>query len=81
MISVEGGGGNGDFNYDGVVNADDYFLIDSAYIGQSGVLASGTPVEKATASTDELAMAVQSQQRKDPRGTLLMELFSAEPIL
>jgi len=32
---------NGDFNYDGVVNADDYFLIDSAYIGQGGQLSIG----------------------------------------
>jgi len=32
---------NGDFNYDDVINADDYFLIDSSYIGQRGPLHTG----------------------------------------
>jgi len=48
---------NGDFNYDDIINADDYFLIDSAFIGQSGPLATKPqPVEAPAAeAADESA--------------------------
>jgi hypothetical protein len=71
---------NGDFNYDGMVNADDYFQIDSAFIGQSGPLSARAAVEAATAPAGELLPA-QAQQRKDETPTLLAELFSTEPVL
>jgi hypothetical protein len=39
---------SGDFNYDGKINADDYFLIDSAFLGQAPV-----PVGAALAAVPE----------------------------
>jgi hypothetical protein len=32
--------GDGDFNYDGVINIDDYVMIDSAFLGQDEPLES-----------------------------------------
>ncbi|MCY2953839.1 MAG: hypothetical protein NTU53_17970 [Planctomycetota bacterium] len=46
---------NGDFNYDGVVNADYYFLIDSAFIGQSRTLTASNLTS--TMSTDTVAVS------------------------
>ncbi|MCY2952930.1 MAG: hypothetical protein NTU53_13280 [Planctomycetota bacterium] len=67
---------NGDFNYDGVVNADDYFLIDSAFIGQSEPLAASKP--DSTASAD---VAVQQKARQAELDGILSQLFSTEPVL
>ncbi len=32
---------NGDFDYNGVINADDFFLIDQTYVSQGAALAGG----------------------------------------
>ena len=58
---------NGDFNYDGVVNADDYFLIDSAFLGQTGPLATKprpveTPVAEAAEESDEDTLVLRASQ-------------------
>jgi len=68
---------NCDFNYDDTINADDYFLIDSAYIGQSGPLAASKPDLAVSADV----VAVQQKAKKaDPDG-ILSQLFSTEPVL
>jgi len=38
FITQTKGYSSGDFDYDNVINADDYFLIDSACLGQTGPL-------------------------------------------
>jgi len=69
--------GKGDFNYDGVINADDYFLIDSAYIGQSGPLAASKPE---LAKSADMVMVQQKAKKAEPAG-ILSQLFSVEPVL
>jgi len=49
---------NGDFNYDGVVNGDDYTLIDNAFNSQNGVSFAGVsagPADMIAANTDQIA--------------------------
>jgi len=70
-----------------VVNADDYFLIDSSFIGQSGPLAGD---ESATATThaapepaDSAAMGdvvIVQPAKKQEADSLLAELFSTKPV-
>jgi len=43
----------GDANLDGVINADDYLLIDQSYIGQSGPLATSAPAPHVASGSEE----------------------------
>ena len=60
-----------------LINADDYFLMDSAYIGQSGPLLAS--MSEAAPSADVVAMK-QPMMKADP-DDILSQLFSTEPVL
>ena len=50
---------NGDFNYDGVINGDDYTLIDNAFNTQGSVSFAGVsagPAEMIATNTDQIAV-------------------------
>ncbi|MCY2954688.1 MAG: hypothetical protein NTU53_22380 [Planctomycetota bacterium] len=65
-----------DFNHDDDANADDYGLIDRAFIGESGQLSASKPEPAMTAD-----MAFQQKTKNaDPAG-ILSQLFSMQPIL
>ena len=70
---VAGGSGyrRGDFDYNGVIDVDDYFLIDSGFIGQSGVL-SGQAAAKASPMGEQVGKKpterITARTRKTPRG-------------
>ena len=52
---------NGDFNYDGVINGDDFTLIDNAFNGQGSVSFasdSAGPAEMITSDTEQVSIAV-----------------------
>jgi len=59
-----------------VANADDYFLIDSTFIGQSGPLSASRP-----RSAVPLVVAVQQKAKKAEPDGILRQLFSTEPVL
>ena len=71
----------GDANMDGVVNADDYFLIDSAFLCQGGPLAAGEP-EPAEAASEQSAVVTRVQpQKNEADQSILSQLFSTEPVM
>jgi len=57
-------------------HADDYFLIDSAFISQSGPLAASKPQSAVSA-----VVVVQPKARKAEPDGILSQLFSTEPVL
>ena len=71
---------NGDMNVDGVVNAEDYFLIDSAFLGQMGPLAVSNP-EKVQAAPGTDLIVYQRPQRREPEASVLAQLFSNVRVL
>ncbi|MCY2952988.1 MAG: hypothetical protein NTU53_13585 [Planctomycetota bacterium] len=75
---------NGDFNYDDVVNADDYFLIDSAFIGQGRPLGVGEPSyvngPSPAAIADPGIVIARQPARKQDHDSLLATLFASQPV-
>ena len=66
---------NGDFNYDGVVNGDDYTLIDNAFNTQGSVSfasASAGPTEMIASDTAQVAAAVP-----EPGSAALISILAA----
>lgn len=51
------GWSNGDFNYDGVINGDDYTLIDNAYNSQGSVSFEAVPASQIATNTAQIASA------------------------
>ena len=63
------------------INADDYFCIDSAFLGQSGQLAGGEP-EPAEAGSEQSAVVTRVQpQKNEADQSILAQLFSTEPVV
>ena len=71
---------NGDFNYDGFINGDDYTLIDNAYNSQGSVSYAGLsvgPTEMIVTATEQISAGANGLSRAVPEPTCLWMLGSA----
>jgi hypothetical protein len=71
------GWNNGDFNYDGVINGDDYTLIDNAFNSQGSVSFAGGsagPAEMIASDTDQIAEPSSSSGVPEPTSMGLLAI-------
>jgi hypothetical protein len=74
---------NGDFNYDGVINGDDYTLIENAFSTQGSTTFAGVsagPAEIIAADTSQVA-SMSSSAVPEPGSLMLVAVLFAERLL
>jgi hypothetical protein len=71
------GWSNGDFNYDGVINGDDYTLIDNAYNSQGSVSLEAVPASQIATNMAQIASTSRASTVAAPGNVAVGQIAAA----